>query len=230
MRKKIDVEQLVTWAMLNQGLGWSAGQSAGMSFMELGTRIDRSSMSAPSIALQTDDDALIVRSVIEMLPPEDAEMVIRHGRIGERPEWCPDGPGEHRQRRNRRGQPMWIYDNPKNRRSQRHPMMEWIGDRPEQVAFWRANYRVWWFSLEAIVPELNARLHSHEATGPAAPLEPWAEPEKFIHTPDGTIKMHRSTRRNAGVERYFVLKDGRYERYDEERHGPVVEGDVDMHA
>jgi hypothetical protein len=33
----VDIERLVTWALLDQGLGWSQGQSSDGGFMALGT-------------------------------------------------------------------------------------------------------------------------------------------------------------------------------------------------
>jgi hypothetical protein len=200
----------VTWALLDQGLGWSQGQSSDGGFMALGTRIDTSSISTPSISLQSDDDALIVRAVIDGMEPDVADLIIRHGRIGERPDWCEEGVGDYVQKRSANGKLAWIYEKPGDRRSAKTPVMEFVGWRQEQVDYFRAGYRLWWYGLEAMVPALNAVMETHEATGPKALLEPWLAKTPVIHTPDGPLKPNKRGPKRTGRE--YVEIDGQLVR------------------
>ncbi|GGA63797.1 hypothetical protein [Pelagibacterium lentulum] len=191
-KKSIDVEKLVTWALLDQGLGWAIhGQgSSGTGFAELGTRIDTGGIGVPTPARLSDNDALVVRDVILTLEDDAAEIVIRHGRIGDRPDWCEEGVGEWRQKRGKNGHPAWHYERPGDRRSPKTAVMEFVGWRKEEVDYWRTTYRLWWHSLDAMVGPLNERLERHEALRPGAPLEPWVKPMPVIHTPDGPLQRH----------------------------------------
>ncbi len=189
----MDVERLVTWALLDQGMGWAMfgdGRSQ-TGFADLGTRIDVSGIGAPTPARMSDDDAIVVRDVILSLEDDAAEIVIRHGRIGDRPDWCEEGVGAWRQKRGKNGHPAWHYERPGDRRSPKKPVMEFVGWRSEEVDYWRATYRLWWHSLDAMVAPLNARLVRHTATRPSVPLEPWAKGSPVIHGPDGPIGRHR---------------------------------------
>jgi hypothetical protein len=225
MRKSMDVEQLVTWAMLDQGLGWSmfGEQLNRPDASDYGTRIQSSGICAPNVSRLSDDDALIVRDVILMLPHDVADLVVRYGRIGDRPDWCEEGVGSLEQKRNNAGQLMWVWEKPGNRRSKREPLMEWKGWRPKQVEYFRATYRVWWHGLTAMVEVLNDRLDAHEATGPVASLEPWTDGARVIHTDDGRILTGRTRIANHGKREDFVFRNGRFERFNWDRHGNAFE-------
>lgn len=211
-KETVDVERLVTWALRDQGLGWAMYGEAdsGVGFAELGTRIDTSGVRAPSIALQTDDDAHVVRAVLLRLPDEAADLVVRHGRIGGRPDWCEEGVGGYVQRKSANGKLAWIYEKPGDRRSKKHPVMEWQGWRPEQVEFWRATYSLWWQALADMVDPLNRELATHRVTGPAAPKKPWNEPPAAIYDADGN-PVTRPPRIDSGVHqrRGYVKIRGR---------------------
>ena len=175
VKQTMDVEQMVTWALRDQGLGWgSAAQAAG--WEELGTRVDTSgrwSVPAPSASLMTDDDALVVRQAIDALPPEAGALVIQYGRIGERPDWVEEGPGEYVQERDGRGRPMWDWEDPVNRTGEKRQRMKFEGLRPELVTWHRAQYTLWREALHALVAPINRVLASHQAFGPFAPERPW---------------------------------------------------------
>lgn len=207
-KKRMDVERLVTWALLDQGLGWSMFGEVdnGTRHEDYGTRIDTSGIGVPNPSRLSDDDALVVRDVILMLPPDTSCHIILHGRIGSRPDWCEEGEGEWRQRRAGNGRLAWHYEKPGDRRSAKVPVMEFVGWRPQQVEVFRATYRVWWAGLEAMVPELNARLLSHEAFGPTVSREPWAEGATVILTPEGPLE--RPEKRPRRVSREYIERDG----------------------
>lgn len=187
-KETMDVERLVTWALLDQGLGWAMHGDRGddvAGFAELGTRIDTSGVRAPSMSLQSDDDALVVRDVILSLPNEAKNLVVQYGRIGGRPDWCEEGVGGMVQRKSANGKLAWMYEKSGDRRSPKKPIMEWQGWRPEQVEFWRSEYSLWWQALADMVAPLNRKLATHHATGPAAPCEPWNEQPPTIYDGDG---------------------------------------------
>jgi len=209
-REKMDIERLVTWALLDQGLGWSSGQSSGGNLMTLGTRIDTSGFSVPSISLQSDDDALIVRAAIDAMAADVAELIIRYGRIGDQPDWCEEGVGDYEQKRSANGKLAWIYEKPGDRRSPKQPVMQFVGWRKEQVDYFRATYRLWWVGLADMVPVLNDRMATHEATGPKAPFEPWLKEKPVIHTPDGPLEPKE--RRLVRTSREYIEIDGKLVR------------------
>lgn len=216
-KETMDVERLVTWALLDQGLGWAMYDrpSDDVGFAELGTRIDTSGVKAPSISLQTDDDAHVVRAVILTLPQEAADLVIRHGRIGGRPDWCEEGVGGMVQRKAANGKLAWMYEKPGDRRSRKFPIMEWQGWRPEQVEFWRSAYSLWWQGLASMVAPLNRQLKTHQATGPAAPKAPWFDEPPTVYGADGEPVKPRP-RLDSGVaqRRGYVERRGRLHPID----------------
>lgn len=213
LKQRIDVERLVTWALRDQGLGWSGaggidGPLAGLA--ELGTRIDASTIGAPTPALMTDDDAIVVLRHVQALPAAEAALVIQWGRIGERPDWCPEGVGEWRQAVNKRGQPRWRWEKPGDRRSKRWPIMEFIGYSPEHVWFWRDAYSRWREALVSLVGPLNRELANHIACPPEAPEEPWIGRPAVVHSADGTAEpVHRARTGAVRPEhrRLFVIED-----------------------
>lgn len=180
----MDIERLVNWALADQGLGWGGEAPDRDSFADLGTVIDDEGYgSHPSISLQTDDDALLVKAAIDALPSEARVLVIQYGRTGLRPEGADEVLGEPQQMTNKRGQPMWIYEVPGNRRSARRPMLDMLtwSTRRETIDFDRAQWTLWREALVALIAPLNNRLETHYATGPEAPERPWAMPKPVVH-------------------------------------------------
>lgn len=182
----LDVEQLVTWALRTQGLGWGGSEATGADWTDLGTRVDTSnrwSVPAPSAALQTDDDALVVRACIDRLPADAAALVVQHGRVGGRPDWCEEGEGEWVQERDGRGRLKWDWADPVNRTGEKVPRMVFEGTSAGLVEFHRAQYTVWREALAALVPALNSELRTHRVIGPMAPARPWEAPRGAILYP-----------------------------------------------
>lgn len=210
LKKNIDIEKLVTWALLNQGLGWDESRKTDSTseMATYGTLIDRSTIGAPSPNLQTDDDAWVVKKHIKELPDDVSDFIIRFGRIGDRPDWCPEGVGEYVQKRNKKGDPMWIYDTPGNKRSKKHPLMEWQGWRQAQVDYWRSSYTLWRRGLVELIEPLNAEMANHIATPPAAPNAPWEKDLPTIHTPDGPQKPRSRVLTRPEHREEFIEVDG----------------------
>lgn len=179
----MDIERLITWALVDQGLMWSFGKSRDLDMAMLGTRVDispRGSVAFPSMELQDDDDAMIVKRAIEQLPMEAQAVVLRYGRAQSRPDWCEEGVG-HKVPRLSGGRQVYRYADPGNRRGPREPLFDWEGWRQSDVDAFRAEYRLWWYALKELVGMLDGKMVNHEVTGPKAPLEPWNEAKPVIH-------------------------------------------------
>lgn len=177
LRKRVDVEQIVIWALVDNGLGRGFVDRGGkLDWTDYGGRLDmgsgRGSVALPGLK---HEDALRVVGRIQALPaPEMADVVIRHGRTNCRPDWCEDGVGHMEIKTNKRGQVEWHYERPGDTKSRKlEPKRIWVGETAERVEWYRAQYDLWWLSLEALVVPLNEVLVAHQATGPAAPREPW---------------------------------------------------------
>lgn len=182
IREKRDIEWIITWALRDQGLGWTGNGRAsdiGGELAMLGTRVDvspSSGLPAPSMGLCDDLDALVVKTAIDRLDPDAQALVVLNGRIGRRPEWGEDGYGLPEQSRNKRGQLEWLYRDPKNWRGKIGPRLDWRAYEAHvaEVEFERAGWSVWHEALVVLAGELCGRLQRFEVVGPAAPKEPWA--------------------------------------------------------
>lgn len=182
-RQRMDIERLVNWALADQGLGWGSREVVRDDFSDLGTVIDDDGFgSHPTISLQTDDDALVVKSAIDALPIEARVLVIQYGRTGLRPEGADEQLGEPEQMVDKRGRPRWLYDNPSNKRGPKRPMLDMLSysTRRETIAFDRAQWTLWREALIALIAPLNNRLETHHATGPEAPEKPWEKPKLVV--------------------------------------------------
>jgi hypothetical protein len=176
VRQRRDIEWLVTWALIDNGLGAMFVDRGGkLTWHDYGGRIDlgssRASVAAPHLQHQ---DAAIIVSSIEALPVEMAELLIRFGRTNARPDWCEEGVGHAEVKTNKRGQIEWHYERPGDRKSRKlEPKRIWVGETPERVEWYRARYDLWWLALQALVEPLNEVMTAHEATGPRVPRAPW---------------------------------------------------------
>lgn len=184
IKNPIDIERLVTWALRDQGLGWTGGGQGGDSLAglaELGTRVDRSNQGGglppPGIGLCDNDDALAVRRAIDLLPAEARALVVLHGRIATRPEFGEEGYGKPAQLMNKRDQPMWLYRDPKNRRGKIGPALDWraYDHHVAQIDYERAQWTAWREALVALrlVLVKEGALAEHQPTGPIVPAQPW---------------------------------------------------------
>jgi hypothetical protein len=180
---RVDIERLVTWALRDQGLGWSGNDSfnAASQIALLGTIVDTSpGGSHPNIGLWSSDDALLVKSAIEGLPREAGALLFRYGRAGLRPEYGAEGEGRWEQDVDGGGRLRWDWDDPVNRTGERRPHMVFVGTDPEVIEAERAEYGLWRQGLADIVGPLNAKLAEHVATGPVASVTPWLDAPRVI--------------------------------------------------
>jgi hypothetical protein len=187
VRKVMDIERLVTWALRDQGLGWVGKERPPREdASDYGTLIDDDRYgSHPTIGLLSDDDATLVKSAIDELPFDARVLVIQYGRSGLRPVWGKEGIGRPQQLRNKRGQPMWRYRDPNNRRGPRSPKYDMLAfsARKERIELERAEYGVWWQALVDLVVPLNNVMETHWAEGPEAPARPWLAIDDSVAVP-----------------------------------------------
>lgn len=187
-RDSKDIEQLVIWAMRDQGLGWAGKERARDDFSDLGTIIDDDHPgSHPTIALWSDDDAMQVKLAIDQLPAPARMLLVQYGRTALRPDWCEEGYGSYQQLRDGRGRRMWDWEYPESRTGKKTPRLGFVGEQRETVDFYRAQYGVWWQGLADIVGPLNNVMERHRATGPAADQAPWLSDSRkpVVFGPDG---------------------------------------------
>ncbi|MET3925564.1 hypothetical protein [Devosia sp. 2618] len=189
VREKRDIEQLVIWALRDQGLGWAGKERVRDDFSDLGTIIDDDNHgSHPTIALWSDDDAMQIKLAIDQLHQEARALVVQYGRAALRPDWCEEGYGSYQQLVDGRGRKLWDWDDAKNRQGNRRPRMGFVGEQRDTVNFHRAQWHVWWQGLADIVSPLNAVMARHEATGPAVGHSPWLDDsaKPVVFGPDGS--------------------------------------------
>lgn len=201
-RQRMDIERLVNWALADQGLGWGSREAVREDYSDLGTVIDDEGFgSHPTISLQTDDDALVVKAAIDGLPMEARVLVIQYGRTGLRPEGADEVLGEPEQMRNKRGQLMWIYAVPGNRRSAKRPMLDMLAwsTKRENLEFAQAQWTLWREGLIALIAPLNNRLETHYATGPEVHERPWEMPRPVMHGLDLSAPLPSPGRELASV-------------------------------
>ena len=187
-RESKDIEQLVVWALRDQGLGWAGKERQRDDFSDLGTVIDDDHPgSHPTIALWSDDDAMQVKSAIDDLPPDARVLLVQYGRAALRPDWCEEGYGSYQQLRYGK-RLMWEWSDPINRTGEKRPKMGFVGEQRETVDFMRAQYAVWWQGLADIVGPLNNVMERHRATGPAVEKAPWLSDSRkpVVFAPDGS--------------------------------------------
>lgn len=172
-----DIEQLVVWALVDNGLGreFVMDRNGRMDWRDTGVIVDRGSSRA-SVALPTmrHEDAGRIAQAIAALPDRARALVVIHGRTNCRPDWCEEGVGREEAKTNRRGQVEYHYERPGDRHSRKlGPKLVWVGETPERVAWFREAYAVWWAALEGMVGPLNEVMTKYEAKGPAVAAEPW---------------------------------------------------------
>lgn len=213
-RERRDVEDLVIWALLDNGLGNELVEKAGrLTWQDYGTTIQSSGggWSGSGARMQHADAGRIVERILAL--PDDpvtgepvmAELLIRHGRTNCRPDWCEEGVGSAEQKTNKRGQPEWNYERPDDRKSKKlGPKMVWVGETQAAVEWYRARYAVWWIALKELVAPFNEVLERFEATGPRAMERPWEGRRVFgpdgqlmtgMHGEDASLRLARLARR-----------------------------------
>ncbi|WP_321504062.1 hypothetical protein [Breoghania sp.] len=185
MRKIIDIEALLFWALGDQGVAdefreeaYGAGYAASAwepieRLAQLGTLVDgRAGNRFGSGDIHR--DAMAVGDAIRALEPEVRGMVICYGITGARPAW--DYQPELRPVIGINGKPVVIRERVKGLRGWRDDVvgceLELRPSLETARAAWM-RYREWWMGLAYLQALLKPILSDHEVTGPCAPFEPW---------------------------------------------------------
>lgn len=182
--RKIDVERLVVWALAEEGVGPDAGSflsSSGSSAASVeaylargGVRIQGGGGGREGMA---DPDALEVWSAISSLDPDSRSLVLRHGRLGTRPDYWPDVAPRLVPRLDADGRPAlsraWSASRKRIPQYCELVLEATAGEINRHRRLWD-----FWHSGLVTLREIlkSARLRLWEPTGPmvpARPCEPW---------------------------------------------------------
>lgn len=187
-RTKIDVEALVTWALVRQAAhvnesrlsdewrhltgGTRSNTGAVEAFLQIGgVRIQ----GGGSTSVKTPADALTVVGAIDRLPVEAAALIVIAGRTGLPIGWAEEGVGGYVPVLDKRGRHKRRFADEANYRGVIGWEWQWEGLYPDQVDHERLQYMVWWEGLAALRVALDGRLTQWEITGPGRPMEPWGK-------------------------------------------------------
>lgn len=180
-KRVVDVEELVVWTYGRQRadvVRWQ-GSAGPMLWAQdslhrlekiavLGVRCDTSVASC-----QIHPDAEVVDDVVQSMRPAYAQLLVRYGKAGARPDWMPGVVAKMGPMLNYKGKPTMIYD-----QSGKHA----IGCRVVSLVWSaaiehaRAEYAMWWDALCILADRLNQKpdqLASYRVARPSAPYLPW---------------------------------------------------------
>ncbi|WP_173087349.1 hypothetical protein [Devosia sp. 1635] len=190
---KIDVEDLVVWALAKQhadvsrgsGIAQELRQLAGgatatdrlEAYLAVGSRIDGGGSSSHKVS----PDAQRVAAVIDAMPIEAAALVVLAGRNMAPIEWGEEGIGRWVPVYDRKGRHKKRWQDPAQCRGLLGWEYEYEGYMPSGLDLVRLQYVVWWEALRDLQQRLSGRLQGFEATGPRRSAEPWNDKAPVIH-------------------------------------------------
>jgi hypothetical protein len=190
---KIDIENLVVWALAKQHADVSRGSgiarelrqlAGGMSaterveaYLSMGTRVDGGGSSSHKVS----PDAQRVAAAIDALPIEAAALVVAAGRSMAPIEWGEDGIGQWVPVLDRKGNHKKRWQDP----AQCRGLLGWEyiyqGYMPSDLDLIRMQYVTWWEALKDLQRRLQGRLVGWDVTGPCRSAEPWNDAPRVIH-------------------------------------------------
>lgn len=191
---KIDMEDLVAWALVRQCAkvnesrltdefallsgGRTSATGAVEAYLALGTRIDGGGANDR----RTPADAITVASAIDRLPGQAAALVVMAGRTGQAIDWGEDGVGKWVPVMDRRGRQKKIWQDVDQARGLLGWGWRFDGHTPDDLDYMRLQYWVWWNALIDLRAALEGRLDGWEITGPKRSAEPWNDqPVRILH-------------------------------------------------
>lgn len=197
---KIDVEDLVVWALVRQcanvdrgeGImqelrqlsgGGSTATAALERYLSVGSRIDGGP--GPSDH-RTPPDALKVAAAIDALPVEAAALVIMGSR--QPVQWGEEGVGQWVAVKDRRGNHRKLWQDVRQSRGLLGWDWQYEGLLPSDLDQMRLEYWTWWHALVDLRAALDGQLSAWEITGPRRQAEPWnGQPVRILHPVEGGV-------------------------------------------
>lgn len=194
---KIDVEDLVVWALVRQCANVDRGQgimqelrqlsgggitatAALENYLSVGSRIDGGP--GPSDH-RTPADALKVAGAIDRLPVEAAALIVMATR--QSIDWGEEGVGQWIAVKDKRGKHRKIWQDIEQSRGLLGWDWKWEGLLPSEINEMRLAYWMWWHALVDLRDALDGRLTGWEIAGPRRAPEPWNEqPVRILHPVD----------------------------------------------
>lgn len=192
---KIDVEDLVVWALLRQCANVNRGQgimqelrqlSGGSvsatgaleAYLSVGSRIDGGPGSSDH---RTPADALKVAAAVDRLPESAAALVIVAGRTAHPIDWAEEGIGRWVAVKDRKGKHRKLWQDVSQSRGLLGWEWRWEGYTPDDLDFIRLQYWTWWHALIDLRAALEGQLTKWEVTGPRRSAEPWNDAPVVVH-------------------------------------------------
>ena len=193
---KIDVEDLVVWALSKQcadvsrgsGISRELRQLAGgfsaterlEAYLSVGSRIDGGGSSSHKVA----PAAQAVAAAIDAMPIEAAALLVAAGRTMQSIDWGEEGIGRWVPVLDRKGRHKKRWQDPVQCRGLLGWEYEYQGHMPSELDLLRIQYITWWEALSDLKRRLDARLVGYEITGPRRSPEPWNDAPRVIHYPE----------------------------------------------
>ena len=200
-RVKIDIEDLVVWALVRQCANVNRGQgiiqelrqlSGGSvsatgaleNFLSVGGRIDGGP--GPSDH-RTPPDAIRVAAAVDRLPIEAAALVV----LGTKSsiDWGEEGVGHWVAVMDRKGKHKKVWQDKEQARGLLGWEWSWQGLLPSDIDQRRLEYWTWWHALDTLKGALEGRMMTWDITGPRRSPEPWNDAPVRIFYPvnDGVL-------------------------------------------
>lgn len=191
---KIDIEDLVAWAVGQQSADVSRGDAMSQemrhltggrvsptgaveAFMELGTYVDGGGHSRNKVPV----DANKVAAAIDRLPIEAAALIVVAGRTGQPFDWAEEGLGQWMPVLDKHGKQQKLWQDAKRQRGLLGWGYKFEGHGPDDLDFIRVQYWAWWHALTELKGMLEGQLTKWEVTGPRRSAEPWNDAPRVIH-------------------------------------------------
>lgn len=190
---KIDVEDLVVWALAKQCADVSRGSGmaqelrllgGGLSataalegYLAVGSRIDGGGSSSHKVS----PDAQRVAAAIDTLPIEAAALVVAAGRGMAPIDWGEEGIGQWVPVLDRKGKHRKRWQDASQCRGLLGWEYQYQGHMPSELDMIRMQYTVWWEALKDLQRQLEGRLTAWDVSGPRRSAEPWNDAPRVIH-------------------------------------------------
>lgn len=198
-KTKIDVEDLVVWALAKQcadvsrgsGIAQELRQLAGGNsatgqlegYLAVGSRIDGGGSSSHKVA----PDAQTVAAAIDAMPIEAAALLVAAGRGMRAMEWGEEGIGYWVPTLDRKGRHKKRWQDPMQCRGLLGWEYDYHGHMPSDLDLIRMQYLTWWEALADLQRRLAGRLVTWDVVGPRRSAEPWNDAPRVVHYPDAVV-------------------------------------------